>query len=224
MCGLSLAWVTSENSTSTSNADILSRSSSLDPILSPPVSEVRCWLPLSVVPRQLSAARLSAVQRQLLSSGSRHQLSSQLLSPVNSLSRPLPTSGYGEIFRSKNPLSGFAPKQTKESSALAAHPHSATTTLCSIHLSMHIFAYYSLQYSSNNLHFPILYHIKFCLRKIQCHFVTEVWTLLNSKMNLYTLNWVLFEQLRRYLKLVYISMYILILNQRDGSDKNRHNL
>ena len=31
-------------------------------------------------------------------------------------------------FRSKNPLSGFAPKQTKESSALAAHPHSATTS------------------------------------------------------------------------------------------------
>ena len=29
-------------------------------------------------------------------------------------------------FRSKNPLSGFAPKQTKESSTLAAHPHSAT--------------------------------------------------------------------------------------------------
>ena len=27
---------------------------------------------------------------------------------------------------SKNPLSGFAPKQTIESSALAAHPHSAT--------------------------------------------------------------------------------------------------
>ena len=62
MCGLSLAWVTSENSTSTSNADILSRSSSLDPILSPTVSGVRCWLPLSVVPRQPSAARLSAVQ------------------------------------------------------------------------------------------------------------------------------------------------------------------
>ena len=32
-------------------------------------------------------------------------------------------------FRSKNPLSGFTPKQTKESSALAAHPHSATLTL-----------------------------------------------------------------------------------------------
>ena len=29
-------------------------------------------------------------------------------------------------FMSKNPLSGFAPKQTIESSALAAYPHSAT--------------------------------------------------------------------------------------------------
>ena len=29
-------------------------------------------------------------------------------------------------FRSKNPLSGFAPKQTKESSALAGYPYSAT--------------------------------------------------------------------------------------------------
>ena len=51
VCGLSLAWVTSENSTSNSNADILSRSSSLDPILSPllsPESGVDCpspWFP-----------------------------------------------------------------------------------------------------------------------------------------------------------------------------------
>ena len=34
-------------------------------------------------------------------------------------------------FRSKNPLSGFAPKQTKESSALAGHPYSATV-ICTI--------------------------------------------------------------------------------------------
>ena len=32
-------------------------------------------------------------------------------------------------FMSKNPSSDFAPKQTKESSALAAHPHSATSRL-----------------------------------------------------------------------------------------------
>ena len=62
MCGLSLAWVTCENSTSTSNADILSRSSSLDPILFPTVSGVRCWLPQSVVPRQLSLSSRPAVQ------------------------------------------------------------------------------------------------------------------------------------------------------------------
>ena len=44
MCGLSLAWVTSENSTSNSNADILSRSSSLwlDPLFSATFSGVRC--------------------------------------------------------------------------------------------------------------------------------------------------------------------------------------
>ena len=34
-------------------------------------------------------------------------------------------------FRSKNPLSGFAPKQTKESSALAGHPYSATCIIIS---------------------------------------------------------------------------------------------
>ena len=119
MCGLSLAWVTSENSTSTSNADILSRSSSLDPILSPTVSGVPCWLPLSVVPRQLST-----VQSQLLSSGSRHPLLSAGSRRQLSFASP----SHFRIrrdFRSKNPLSGFAPKQTKESSTLAAHPHSA---------------------------------------------------------------------------------------------------
>ena len=126
MCGLSLAWVTSENSTSTSNADILSRSSSLDPILSPTVSGVRCWLPLSVVPRQLSAARLSAVQPP----------TAPLLGRVVNCPHPGPPSTASlaspshfrirRDFMSKNPLSGFAPKQTIESSALAAHPHSAT--------------------------------------------------------------------------------------------------
>ena len=91
MCGLSLAWVTSENSTSNSNADILSRSSSpwLDPFFSATVSGVRCWLPLSVVPRQLCLlSRLSAVQSPT---------NCQLLCPTNSLSCPLTTPGYGEI-------------------------------------------------------------------------------------------------------------------------------
>ena len=109
MCGLSLAWVTSENSTSNSNADILSRSSSpwLDPIFSATVSGVRCWLPLSVVPRQLCF------------------LSSRQLLPAHLSSQPSFASPYHfrirRDFRSKNPLSGFAPKQTKESSARATH-------------------------------------------------------------------------------------------------------
>ena len=96
-----------------------------------------------MVPRQLSAARLSAVQRQLPSAGSRRQLPLAVQrqlpssgSPVNCLSagsrRQLSFASPSHFrirrdFRSKNPLSGFAPKQTKESSALAAHPHSATS-------------------------------------------------------------------------------------------------
>ena len=123
MCGLLLAWVTSKNSTSNSNADILSRSSSpwLDSLFSATVSGVRCWLPLSVVPRQLFAVP-------------------PLCCPVANCSRPgpvvncLPAPLSSQLsfaspyhfrirrdFRSKNPLSGFAPKQTKESSAQATH-------------------------------------------------------------------------------------------------------
>ena len=113
MCGLSLAWVTSENSTSSSNADILSRSSSpwLDPLFSATVSGVRCWLLLSVFPRQLSSA------------------DSPLCCPVANCSQllfsnSLLASRYHfrirRDFRSKNPLSGFAPKQTKVSSAWRA--------------------------------------------------------------------------------------------------------
>ena len=82
------------------------------PFCLPLVSGVRCWLPLSVVPRQLSLLS----RRQLLSA----PLSSQLSFAFPSHFR------IRRDFRSKNPLSGFAPKQTKESSALAAHPHSAT--------------------------------------------------------------------------------------------------
>ena len=59
--------------------------------------------------------------RQLLSVGSRRQLS--FASPSHFRIR--------RDFRSKNPLSGFAPKQTIESSALAAQPHSATEGLLS---------------------------------------------------------------------------------------------
>ena len=123
MCGLSLAWVTSENSTSNSNADILSRSSSpwLDPLFSATVSGVRCWLPLSVVPRQLSLLS----RRQLPRPGPvAHCLPAPLSSQL-SFASPYHFR-IRRDFRSKNPLSGFAPKQTKESSALAGHPYSAT--------------------------------------------------------------------------------------------------
>ena len=48
-------------------------------------------------------------------------------------------------FMSKNPWSGFAPKQTKESSALGAHPHSATYKLPLLPLS---FIHNKLQHNS----------------------------------------------------------------------------
>ncbi len=69
-------------------------------------------------------ARLSAVQRQLPRPGPRRQLS--FVSPSHFRIR--------RDFRSKNPLSGFAPKQTNESSALAAHPHSATNLVPTIQI------------------------------------------------------------------------------------------
>ena len=112
MCGLTLAWVTSENSTSNSNADILSRSSSpwLDPILSPTVSGVDricpwfhanslCSLPLCCPVANCLPAPLS---NSLLASRYHFRIRRD--------------------FRSINPLSGFAPKQIKVSSAwLATH-------------------------------------------------------------------------------------------------------
>ena len=91
MCGQTLAWVTSENSTSNSNADILSRSSSpwLDPLFSATVSGngVDCPCPWFHANSSL-LTRLSAVQSPT---------ACQLLFPANFLSRPLTTSGYGEI-------------------------------------------------------------------------------------------------------------------------------
>ena len=127
MCRLSLAWVTSENSTMLLESDIL-RLFFTGPYLvsSPLCSRVWCWLPLhSSTPTSLLllASLLSSHQlcllvscHQLLSPGSRRQLS--FASPYHFRVR--------RDFMSKNPLSGFAPKQTIESSALAAYPHSAT--------------------------------------------------------------------------------------------------
>ena len=67
----------------------------------------------------------SPVQLPTLSTGSRRQLS--FASPYHFRVR--------RDFMSKNPLSGFAPKQTIESSALAAYPHSATVQTDSWYLS-----------------------------------------------------------------------------------------
>ena len=87
MCGLSLAWVTSENSTSTGMP------TSFDSIFfaGPHLVSYCLRSPVLTAPVRGSTptlfARLSAVQRQPLSSGS----------PVNSHSRPRTTSGHGEI-------------------------------------------------------------------------------------------------------------------------------
>ena len=101
ICGLTLAWVTSENSTKQLECrHLLTRSSSLDPIfsagLTAPVSSVNChclWFHANCLPAPLS-----------------HQLS--FASPYHFR--------IPRDFRYKNPLSRFAPKQTTESSAWQA--------------------------------------------------------------------------------------------------------
>ena len=128
--GLTLAWVTSENSTMLLESDILRLFFTGPYLVSSPlysVSGVDCP---SVLPRQLLlfASLLSSLDCPLwspaatlncLSLGSRRQLS--FASPYHFRVR--------RDFMSKNPLSGFAPKQTIESSALAAYPHSTTKVL-----------------------------------------------------------------------------------------------
>ena len=104
--GLTLAWITSENSTKQLECRHLDTIffAGLYLLLLCPESTASLRVisptPLSVVPRQLPC---------------------QLLSPTNlSFCVPLTTSGYGKISGPKNPLSGFATKQTKESSAWRA--------------------------------------------------------------------------------------------------------
>ena len=124
MCRLSLAWVTSENSTMLLGSDILRLFFTGPYLVSSPLCSVSGVDCPSVLPRQLllPASLLSCDQLPLLVSchqlplGSRRQLS--FASPYHFRVR--------RDFMSKNPLSGFAPKQTIESSALAAYPHSAT--------------------------------------------------------------------------------------------------
>ena len=97
--GLTLAWITSENSTKPLECRLILTHCrwTLSHAASPLCFGVRCRLPLSVVPRQLSAPFSN-------------QLSSRL--PL-----PLPDTARSQV---QNPLSGFAPKQTKESSAWRA--------------------------------------------------------------------------------------------------------
>ena len=121
MCRLSLAWVTSENSTMLLESDsswlTLAGPYPMLPCLSAPVSGVDrpcpwihanlCCSPLSVQPPTASlcpAANCPLLGRVVNSlSGSRRQLS--FASPSHFRIR--------RDFMSKNPLSGFAPKQTR---------------------------------------------------------------------------------------------------------------
>ena len=109
MCGLTLAWVTSENSTSNWNANILTQSSSLDPIFSATVSGVDRICPWFNVNSSADSPLCCPVTNCLPA-----PLSSQL-----SFASPYHFRIWRD-FRSKNPLSGFAPKQTKESSVWRA--------------------------------------------------------------------------------------------------------
>ena len=95
--GLTLAWITSENSTKLLECRLIFPHCgwTLSHAALPLCSGVHCQPPLSVVPRQLS----------------------QLLSPTNSLLAFRYLFRPRRDFKSKNPLSGFVPKQTKESSA-----------------------------------------------------------------------------------------------------------
>ena len=112
MYGLSLAWVTSENSTMLLESDsswlTLAGPYPMLPRLSAPVSGVDCP---SVDPRQPLCSPLSVQPptASLLSSR-------QLPSPGSCRQLPFASPYHFRIrrdFMSKNPLSGFAPKQTR---------------------------------------------------------------------------------------------------------------
>ena len=154
MCGLSLAWVTSENSTMLLESDILRLFFTGPYLVSSPLCSVSGVDCPSVLSRQLllfasllssrnsslgSSHQLLLSCHQLFSLLSSHQLllsCHQLFSllsshqlplsgpATNSLSRPLTTSGYGEIFFVQESFVWFRAKT--DSSALAAYPHSAT--------------------------------------------------------------------------------------------------
>ena len=134
MCGLSLAWVTSENSTMLLESDIL-RLFFTGPYLMLPRFSARC-LVLTAPPffhaNFSSAACLSALQPPTVNSLSSCPTTASLglLPPTLSAPVQLPTASLWVAsstlllgspyhfrirrdFMSKNPLSGFAPKQTR---------------------------------------------------------------------------------------------------------------
>ena len=137
MCGLSLAWVSSENSTMLLESDIL-RLFFTGPYLvsSPLCSGVWCWLPLhSSTPTSLLLLASLLSSHQLLSPVQLPTASAPVQLPTASAPVQLPTVSLWSLplsgsrrqlsfaspyhfrvrrdFMSKNPLSGFAPKQTR---------------------------------------------------------------------------------------------------------------
>ena len=101
--GLTLAWITSENSTKQLECRHLDSIffTVAGPHFLPLVSPLRC--PVSTAPVRGSTPTAS-----------------QLLCPTNSLLASRYLFRPHRDFKSKHPLSGFAPKQTKESSAWRA--------------------------------------------------------------------------------------------------------
>ena len=118
--GLTLAWITSENSTKQLECrHLLTRSSFTGPYLlcyclTAPVSGVNCPCPW------FHANCLSAVPSPTASVRGSTPTACQLLSPTNSLLASRYLFRPRRDFKSKNPLSGFAPKHAKESSAWRA--------------------------------------------------------------------------------------------------------
>ena len=104
VCGLSLTWVTSENSTSTGMPTSFDSIFFAGPYLL--CYCLRSRPHLSVVPRPLFCCPVANCLSAPLSS------QPSFASPYHFRIR--------RDFRSKNPLSGFAPKQTKESSVWRA--------------------------------------------------------------------------------------------------------
>ena len=131
--GLTLAWVTSENSTMLLESGILRLFFTGPYLVSSPLCSVSGVDCPSVVSSRNSLSALLPPTPSLSCPTTNSSLLSchQLLLPLSGSRRPLSFASPYHFrvrrdFMSKNPLSGFAPKQTIESSALAAYPHSAT--------------------------------------------------------------------------------------------------